>query len=459
MLRSLIIPLVLLGCIFPASNNTYAYEKPNLIITTDIGGDPDDTQSLTRLLLYSNEFNLLGLIASASGTRGELDKDTIRPDLIYKHIDAYEKVLPNLRKHDPAYPGANVLRYIVKRGNPHRGINNIGKGRDTEGSDWIIQEVDNSENKVNISIWGGQTDVVQALWKVKNERSYNDYFSFVNKIRIYDINDQDAMYTYILEEFPELFYILAKAQEGKDKREGAYRGMYLGGDISTTSLEWIEKNVIHGHGPLGKLYPSKTWTDPNPHGALKEGDTPSWFYFLQNGLQDPGHPEYGGFGGRFHSAKNMFYRDDADFAGGDIEATASVYRWRPYFQAAFENRMDWCVNSPEKVNHAPVLVVNGDKTKNIIYIDVEEGGTLTINTIGSDDVDGDSLTYSWWIYPEAGTARQCPEMWPIDQPDVALEIPDGEAGKQMHLIFQVSDDGNPVLTSFRRIVLNIKPAV
>ncbi len=32
--------------------------KPRLIVLTDIGGDPDDQQSMIRLMLYSNEFEI-----------------------------------------------------------------------------------------------------------------------------------------------------------------------------------------------------------------------------------------------------------------------------------------------------------------------------------------------------------------------------------------------------------------
>ena len=98
------------------------------------------------------------------------------------------------------------------------------------------------------------------------------------------IGHQDDTGPWILEEFPDLFYILSKSPDGRDRREGAYRGMYLGGDESLTSLAWVDRHVRNDHGPLGALYPTSTWTAPNPHGTLKEGDTPSWFYFLPVGL-------------------------------------------------------------------------------------------------------------------------------------------------------------------------------
>lgn len=431
-------------------------EKPKLIVTTDIGGDPDDTQSLVRLLLYSNDLDLCGIIASASGTRGELGVDTIQPGRIHALIDAYEMVWSNLVKHNAQYPTASYLRSIVKEGNPRRGLQSIGENHDTEASRWIIEQVDISDEIINIAIWGGQTDVVQALWRVRNDRSKAEYLDFIEGIRIFDINDQDGIYPYIREEFPGLFYILAKAPEGVDKREGAYRGMYLGGDESLTSEEWINTYVKKDHGPLGALYPMKTWTAPNPHGVMKEGDTPSWFFTLQTGLQDPDHPKWGGWGGRYEPSENAFYRDGEDFAGSEFHARASVYRWRPFFQADFARRMDQCVLPPGEVNRPPSIVLEGDASKEILEIAVGEGETVTLNTIGTSDPDGDSLSYSWWIYPEAGTAQQCPEMWPVDQPDVAVEIPTGEDGREMHLVLEVTDDGEPALTSFRRVIFRIE---
>lgn len=433
-----------------------AKENPILIVTTDIGGDPDDQQSLTRLLVYSNEFDIRGLIASASGTRGELGVDTVKQQLIREHVKAYGEVYDRLKQHDDRYPHPDSLLSKIVKGNPHRGLEHIGTGEDTEGSELIIRVVDRAGDRpVHVAIWGGQTDLVQALWKVKYARSNAAYREFAGRLRIYDINDQDGLYSYIIEEFPELFYILARAPEGEDKREGAYRGMYLGGDESLTSREWINAHVRNGHGPLGALYPPETWTAPNPHGALKEGDTPSWFYFLKNGLQDPEQPGWGGWGGRFKPVTGQFYGDDKDFAGEEIHARATVYRWRPAFQNDFEARMDWCVMPFEKANHPPVAVVSGDETDDILHVNAREGETLTFSALGSYDPDGGKLEFAWWTYPEAGSNLQCPALEGYSTPEVSFMIPYGEAGADLHLILEVIDNGNPSLIETRRIVINI----
>ena len=431
-------------------------DKPILIVTTDIGGDPDDQQSLVRLLVYSNEFNIRGLIASASGTVGELGVDTVKDGLIREYVKAYGEVYVNLTQHAPGYPHPDSLASVIKKGNPHRGLENIGEGHDTEGSEWIIRVLEGSgDQKVHVAIWGGQTDLVQALWKIKHTRKSDEIPGLFEKLRVYDINDQDGLYSYIREEFPELFYILAKAPEGKDKREGAYRGMYLGGTEELTSGEWIDTRVRRDHGPLGALYPPETWTAPNPFGAMKEGDTPSWFYFLSNGLQDPEQPGWGGWGGRFKPVTGNFYRDDEDFAGSVIDARSTVSRWRPAFQNDFEARMDWCVASFEGANHPPVAVVSGDESEQVLHVDAREGESLHFSALGSYDPDGGKLDFAWWTYPEAGSNLQCPTLTDNTSPEVSFMVPIGEAGADLHLICEVSDNGTPSLKSYRRIVINI----
>src|SRR5262245_43473241 len=88
--------------------------RPRLLVLTDIGGDPDDQQSLVRLLVHANEFDIEGLIASSCGTLGELKDHVTKPQLIRQQIDAYARVLPNLSKHADGFPTAEHLMSVVK---------------------------------------------------------------------------------------------------------------------------------------------------------------------------------------------------------------------------------------------------------------------------------------------------------------------------------------------------------
>lgn len=319
-----------------------AADRPRLLVLTDIGGDPDDQQAMVRLMVYSNEFQIEGLVASASGTPGELREAVTKPELIREIVNAYGQVRPNLAKHADGWPAADDLLKRIKSGNPHRGRDHIGAAHDTEGSRWIMRCVDASriERPLNVAIWGGQTDLAQALWRVKNDRGAVGLMTFAARLRVYDISDQDKMAAWMRQEFPGMFYILAQAPQNADKRTGTYRGMYLTGDESLTSHAWVEKNIL-SKGPLGALYPTKTWTAPNPHGCMKEGDTPSWFFFLPLGGNNPADPTKPGWGGQFRREPDGWYRDLPADNGQDPRQTVS--RWRPAFQADFAQRMAWCM--------------------------------------------------------------------------------------------------------------------
>src|SRR4051794_41318314 len=78
-------------------------ERPRLVVLTDISSlsagvaEPDDGQSLIRLMLYANDFDIDGLVASSNLGHGH----RVRPDLIRQVVDAYEKPRPKLLLHDP----------------------------------------------------------------------------------------------------------------------------------------------------------------------------------------------------------------------------------------------------------------------------------------------------------------------------------------------------------------------
>src|SRR5262245_31964545 len=180
-----------LAFLFLTGTPGFAAEKPRLLVLTDIGGDPDDTQSLIRLPVHANEFDIEGLIASASGIPGELKADVVKPELIREVVKAYGQVQPNLLLHHPGFPTEKALLDVVKSGNPRRGVENVGQGNDTEGSDWIIAAADRDDPRpLNVVIWGGSTDLAQALWRARKERTAEQLRTFLGRLRVYDIDQQ-----------------------------------------------------------------------------------------------------------------------------------------------------------------------------------------------------------------------------------------------------------------------------
>jgi hypothetical protein len=72
--------------------------RPRVIATTD--GEVDDRSSMIRFLLYTCDFDVAGIVQVNSRYQksGHSDKKWIEAQL-----DTYEKLLPQLRKHNPSY--------------------------------------------------------------------------------------------------------------------------------------------------------------------------------------------------------------------------------------------------------------------------------------------------------------------------------------------------------------------
>jgi hypothetical protein len=409
-------------------------------------------------MTYSNEFDIEGLVASAAGTPGELGVDVVKPELIREVVNAYGLVRRNLLLHAGGYPPLERLLDSIKSGNLKRGVGQLGDGKDTEGSQWIIRLADRpDERPLNIAIWGGSTELAQALWRVRNDRGRDGLDRFLRRLRVYSIGHQDDTGPWIVTNFPELFYILSIPPDGADRREAAYRGMYLGGNESLTSLDWVNTHVKIGHGPLGALYPLKTWTAPNPHGVLKEGDTPSWFYFLPNGLGDPEHPEWGSWGGRFRRAAGGLYRDALDPTVSASDTRVTVSRWRPAYQNDFQARMDWCLKSYREVNHPPAAVLDGKPGRNVVRIQTRPGTNVSCRATGSSDPDHDRLSYRWWIYPEAGKRSEQAVIEHPERERTSVRVPRGAAGSEIHVILEITVSGTPPLSSYRRAIIDVQP--
>lgn len=184
-----------------------AIHKNRVIILTDIEADADDTQSLVRLFLYSNQIDIKGLIATTSCWH----TSEVNPKSIIKVIEAYGKVQPNLLKHEVGFPEAQELTSLVKKGLPLYGMKGVGEGMDSEGSDWIIKVLeDEDERPLWIATWGGVNTLAQALHKIKATKSEKEAKRLIAKLRVYTISDQDDSGIWIRNNFPELFYIVSR---------------------------------------------------------------------------------------------------------------------------------------------------------------------------------------------------------------------------------------------------------
>ena len=239
-----------------------------VIVLTDIEADPDDTQSLIRLLLYSNQIDVKGLIAVTSTHL----KNNIYPESINRVIEAYKKVRPNLLKHESNYPSSDYLYSCVKKGVPVYGMQGVGDDFTSEGSEWIIKELQvNDDRPLWISVWGGANVLAQALYDIQKRFSEAQANELICKLRVYSISDQDDAGIWIRNKFPSLFYIVSPGGRYGSATWPGINDVVKGLDNSCVSNKWILDNIQQGHGPLGAAYPDVAWG--------MEGDTPAIFIF------------------------------------------------------------------------------------------------------------------------------------------------------------------------------------
>ena len=414
-MRELMLTIAILTVFVSACNA--AADKPRLVVMTDIGGDPDDRQSMVRFMLYTCDFDVEGFCTGF----GHGHYKTTRPELIREIVDAYGKVLPNLRKHRSDYPSHERLASLIKdghNGDPHK----VGPGMDSQASDWIIKVLDKDDPRcVWFTIWGGPRELAQAIWKVAQTRSPEQLAAFKRKIRVHSIADQDKTAGWVKQNHPDVFWIFSNA---------LFRGIWREGDQEIVSPAWLEKNVRTGHGPLGPLYPAKA----AGKAGVKEGDTPSYFYVLPDGLSDPEHPEWGNWGGRFQrSGRGNEYLPTEDMMGDRLNMLYTIHRWRQAYQDSFEARMDWCVKPYGKCNHEPTAVCNGDKTKQVLNIDVDPGQDVTLTAAGSSDPDRDDLSYKWWVYREAGSYWADAPIRGGESARAVVTVPKNASGRTIHV--------------------------
>jgi hypothetical protein len=114
----------------------------------------------------------------------------------------------------------------------------------------------------------------------------------------------------------------------------------------------------------------------------------------------------------------------------------SVARWHTAGQNHFEARMEWQqAGAHEEANHNPVVILNGN-----------------------------ALKYRWWQYYEAdGCNGKGPDGGPAvsvanaASRNARFTAPLVGASTDIHIILEVKDNGSPKLTSYRRIVVTVKP--
>lgn len=458
--------------------------KPRLIVLTDIENEPDDSQSLVRLLTYANQVDIEGLIATTSIHLQE----RVAPETIHRIVDAYGQVQPNLLKHEPGYPTAQALKTLIKKGLPAYGMTGVGDGKDSEGSAWIIRQLEKPDRTGGpdrplwVSVWGGPNTLAQALWTIQKTRTPQQAERLYRKLRVYTISDQDDSGPWIRKTFPGVFFIVSP---GYGYDHATWRGINTtepGTHPEYVANAWLAEHIQQGHGPLGAMYPDVAFG--------MEGDTPSFLGLIPNGLNEPDHPDWGGWGGRYVllqpdelsvstrkpagtppdqretrpiwtnaadsilTPRTFMAPTPANEVKPKKSIQATIWRWRNEFQNDLAARMDWCTKSYREANHPPVPRLSHPEN-----LTVKSGESFRLRAADSTDPDGDSMSFRWLHYPEAGTYAGV-----VNYSNFVSNIyearpiaPIVTSPQTIHFILKVTDKGTPALTRYKRVIVHVMP--
>jgi hypothetical protein len=478
--------------------------KARVLVLTDIANEPDDQMSLVRFLVYANQFDVEGLVATTSTWL----RNGPRPDVIHTVVDAYAQVRSNLELHATGFPDASRLKGVVVAGQPGYGMAAVGQGRSSAGSALVLAAARRDDPRpLWISVWGGANTLAQALFEARSSLSPEALTALVSRLRVYTISDQDDAGPWLRREFPELHYIaMPSTQDGQEYAAATWTGISgdrfyrnaPGADFETFTDAWVNAN-IRARGPLGTHYPYPC--------CIHEGDTPAFLSLIDNGLSSAMSPTYGGWGGRYvwrqpHGESRPSWTQGGDaypgrdssrdtVTGSDGQSytsdQATIWRWRRAFQHDFAARMAWTIEPRDRGNHNPVVVVNGVTGTAPITVAAVVGQPLTLDAAGTRDPDGHRLRYRWWLYAEAGTGipgapvvtgppaggGSGPTRDPAASPPAARGIRpeprvtiDTDTSSRAtvvarvpgtaHVILEVNDDGAPSLTSYRRVIISAK---
>ena len=442
--------------------------KPRLVVCTDIAPadvEPDDMESMVRLMAYADRFEIEALITSV-GWNGD-PYPAAWAEYLHRVIEAYGKDVPNLMKRSRQqaflpieqengrqrigyWPSADYLKSRAVMGSVHGGIKAIGEGNDSQGSSLLIRLADEDDPRpIYVAAWGGANTLAQAIWRVKQTRTADELKQFVRKFRIYTITDQDMQYSMRMNRAYSSHQWLRR--EFKDDLQFIWDEGTWQEQCELGKQHWQQHaDHIQGKGALGREYPDYKWG--------VEGDTPSFLYLMPNGLNDPEDPRQAGWAGYHERGLCPDSLTTAWTSWQEPVRTVSIGYKRHFYPDELQDlmaRMQWADEG--KGNHNPdvtVLTKGAVVRSGILYLQTAPDTFVRLDASFSFDSDGDSLSFRWWQQPEIGTAKLA--ITGDETPTASVYIPAEAQGQTLHVICEVHDNGPFRLVSYRRIIITVK---
>jgi hypothetical protein len=506
-----------------SAQNSDEQARPRIVVTCD--PELDDNNSLIRFLLYSSDLEVEGLIYASSGFHWKGDgkgtkwfvpgREYARFGLdtcpceswrwakdehfIHNAVEAYAKVYPNLKVHNPNYPEPDELRSKIRYGN----IEFDGDiSKNSPGSDLIKSlMLDDKPGPLFITAWGGQSTIARALKSIQEQYEYTTEWQRIKdkisrKVILLPSGDQDDTYaTYIKPNWPDIEY--RQFTGGPNYSYGAQLHARPEDSIYLTA-SWMKEN-ISDRGPLGALY--RVWGDgkqmvkgdrmdyfglagytddqlrkmgyvvwmpvQEKGSWLGEGDDFTFMDMPGNGLRAYEAGYYGGWGGREvteQNTKNMYFQSNDTSSKSMVNAlstmsdqankTASEIALPDFFPAAqqdFAARLKWSVTPKyADANHEPIVKIEGP-----LNILASAGQKIRLNGVVSDP-DGNAIMIKWWQFHVGSYSKQVTISNPTS-PQAEVLIPkDAIAGQTIHIIIQATDNGSPALTRYQRVIITVR---
>ncbi len=319
-----------------------------VIVDTDLGGDPDDVQSLFRLVHYSDILEVKGIVSTPCTQIESHPWDTIpRKRLISEWIQRID--VDHLRKQGYTHLMKEVdLLKNIKDGSQTPGF--PSGQRTSEGSEWMIKQAmkHSTEDPLWILVWGSMTTVAQALYDEPGIARRIRLYSIGSTNTQHDLLSRNYIHDFMVKDFQGLWWI----ENGilpKGKHE-TFRGVYQGGDQDGewSNTKFIEANIRgHGstHGGLfrekcGDVFPVANW----PENSLKEGDSPSILFLISpkiTGIGNVDDPTRESWGGQFRKANpEKFPNYYIDLDQSPKECQSTINKWRKDYLADWKERWD-----------------------------------------------------------------------------------------------------------------------